>query len=52
MGEGTVRWDEFIECIRNENRAYDLILEYNVNTELNKLQKSREILLKELNIKK
>ncbi len=52
MGEGTVRWDEFIECIRNENRAYDLILEYNVNTDLNKLQKSREILLKELNIKK
>lgn len=51
MGEGTVLWDEFFECIRNENRSYDLILEYNVNTDLRKLQEGREILLKELNIK-
>jgi len=48
MYEGTVDWEEFFRLIREEGGNYDLILEYNVNTDLSKLSEGKKILLKEL----
>jgi hypothetical protein len=43
-----VDWAEFFRLIREEGGNYDLILEYNVNTDLSKLSEGKKILLKEL----
>ncbi len=48
IGEGTVNWKEVFEAIRKEKRSYDLILEYNVKTDLRKLEEGKVILTKEL----
>lgn len=47
MFEGTVDWQDFFRILRGEGRAYDLILEYNVNTDLSKLSEGKKILMKE-----
>lgn len=48
IGEGTLNWKEIFGCIREENRSYDLILEYNVRTDLRKLQEGKTLLTEEL----
>ena len=48
MDEGTVNWKEVFQSIRAENRSYDLILEYNVRTDLRKLEEGKIRLTEEL----
>lgn len=48
IGEGTIDWTEVFNAIRDEGRLYDLILEYNVKTSLERLKEGKEILNKEL----
>lgn len=45
--EGNVPWSEIFTAIKEEGRPYDLILEYNVNTDLRKLEEGKKILEKE-----
>ncbi|NLB20338.1 MAG: sugar phosphate isomerase/epimerase, partial [Clostridium sp.] len=48
IDEGTVNWSKVFEAIKKEERSYDLILEYNVKTDLGKLKEGKAILTKEL----
>lgn len=50
IGEGTVDWTRVYEAIKETDKCYDLILEYNYGTELKKLTEGKLILEKALGL--
>lgn len=52
MGEGTIDWKILFDSIKRSEYNYDLILEYNIGTELEKLTEGKSIITKSLELHK